>query len=624
MAYIGQEIPIPLGQLLLHTDDAATQLPPNAAIKANNIDVYSGNVAKSGSSTVYNVGNAVDAGIIALWDWFPTPSQQRLIAVTTNGKVWRDTGDGTFGTLTPIKTGLGTLTSDTYFCEGGAEASGINKKLFIFTGASQAQVISGDGVTTTAISRPALDWASNYPTVGIIHNGRLFAFGNTSSRHTLYASKATNTGEGTQTFTVTSASPGVFTAVAHGLTSAQRVWLSTTGALYTGLTAITQTYYVLPLTADTFNLSLTSGGAAINTSGSQSGVHTIHKGMPGHEDFITEATGDTALTFPVYPGEGDGLIAACEYQSRLFLFKRPFGVYYLDDTASPADYTTWAIRKLSDTWGAASPHSLLKVLQDLIGANTTGSYTSLQATNAFGDVTAGDILAINKLENYIRGQFSKSGLTSTQAIYYAEKKKAIFTARSTGGTAQDRMLIIDVSRQTPRFSIETKDAPNCLALRKDSNSIPRPIYGGTDGFVYQMDQSGYNVNNTPYLAEFQTPYTDFSWVDASLGGKNKLFDFIEVNYVPQGSWAFYIDVYVDGTFRETVTINQRQSGAVLGSFVLDSDRLSDPPVAKPLRLPLHCTGKTISFRIYNGSLDQNFKVDRLIVSVRISAEQQGA
>lgn len=78
------------------------------------------------------------------------------------------------------------------------------------------------------------------------------------------------------TFTVTIASPGVFTLTAHGLVANDIVYLTTTGALPTGLTANTA-YYVIStgLTADNFRLSTTQGGAAINTSGSQSGTHSL-------------------------------------------------------------------------------------------------------------------------------------------------------------------------------------------------------------------------------------------------------------------------------------------------------------------------------------------------------------
>ncbi len=78
--------------------------------------------------------------------------------------------------------------------------------------------------------------------------------------------------------TVTIASPGVFTATAHGLAANDTVIFNTDGALPTGLTADT-TYYVIStgLTADDFRVSTTQAGSAVNTSGSQSGNHSFLK-----------------------------------------------------------------------------------------------------------------------------------------------------------------------------------------------------------------------------------------------------------------------------------------------------------------------------------------------------------
>lgn len=77
----------------------------------------------------------------------------------------------------------------------------------------------------------------------------------------------------TTTITVTIASPGVVSWVAHGLADGTPIVFTTTGALPTGITAGT-TYYVKSPTADAFSLSATSGGSVINTTGTQSGVHT--------------------------------------------------------------------------------------------------------------------------------------------------------------------------------------------------------------------------------------------------------------------------------------------------------------------------------------------------------------
>jgi len=77
-------------------------------------------------------------------------------------------------------------------------------------------------------------------------------------------------------FTVTIASPGVFTRTEHGLEAGNTVTFSSTGSLPTGLTAGT-TYFVIStgLTANNFRVSTTLNGSAVNTSGTQSGVHSL-------------------------------------------------------------------------------------------------------------------------------------------------------------------------------------------------------------------------------------------------------------------------------------------------------------------------------------------------------------
>ena len=76
------------------------------------------------------------------------------------------------------------------------------------------------------------------------------------------------------TVAITIASPGVVTLTNHALVAGDTFIPFTTGVLPTGLTSGT-TYYVLAPTANTFTVAATSGGAAINTTGSQSGTHTM-------------------------------------------------------------------------------------------------------------------------------------------------------------------------------------------------------------------------------------------------------------------------------------------------------------------------------------------------------------
>ena len=100
---------------------------------------------------------------------------------------------------------------------------------------------------------------------------------------------------GAETFTVTIASPAVFTLTGHGFRADQKVRMGTTGALPTGLSGTWSTqYYVIStgLTTDTFQLSASQGGAAINTSGGQSGVHSL---ITGTGQFAIESAGSVGI-----------------------------------------------------------------------------------------------------------------------------------------------------------------------------------------------------------------------------------------------------------------------------------------------------------------------------------------
>jgi hypothetical protein len=92
------------------------------------------------------------------------------------------------------------------------------------------------------------------------------------------------------TITVTIASPGVVTWTSHGLSTNDPVVFYTTGALPTGITAGT-IYYATVTGANTFTISATVGGAAINTTGSQSGTHTASTGNDSNDGLAQTRAG---------------------------------------------------------------------------------------------------------------------------------------------------------------------------------------------------------------------------------------------------------------------------------------------------------------------------------------------
>lgn len=130
--------------------------------------------------------------------------------------------------------------------------------------------------------------------------------------------------------TVTIASPSVFTLNGHGFSSGDFVYLSTTGALPTGFTAGTK-YYLIDagLTTTAFQLSATVNGAAINGSGSQSGVHTVANTL--NTEFSNADAGKWTLDYLDVPStyDGDPVTALLSSSGPLLVLKRSgvFGIY---------------------------------------------------------------------------------------------------------------------------------------------------------------------------------------------------------------------------------------------------------------------------------------------------------
>lgn len=132
-------------------------------------------------------------------------------------------------------------------------------------------------------------------------SGWLLAYGQNVSRaaySALYSAIAPVLGA----VTVTIASPAVFTLSSHGLSVGDRIRLSTTGALPTGLAASTDYFVSAVPSSSTFRVSATLGGSDVNTSGSQSGVHTAQ--------YFPYGAGDGSTTFGLPDLRGRAFIGA--------------------------------------------------------------------------------------------------------------------------------------------------------------------------------------------------------------------------------------------------------------------------------------------------------------------------
>lgn len=194
------------------------------------------------------------------------------------------------------------LTGDVTVGATGVTAIGTSK-------VTSGMVVDGTIATTdltAAVANALTPTGSILPTaLRAASTGYLMCDGAASSRTTnatLFAAIAPSLG----TVTVTIAAPGVFTLTNHALAIGDTVYLTTTGALPTGLTANTLYYVATVPSTSTFTLATTYAnalaGTRITTSGSQSGVHTLWACPYG--------LGDGSTTFNVPDLRGRTLVGA--------------------------------------------------------------------------------------------------------------------------------------------------------------------------------------------------------------------------------------------------------------------------------------------------------------------------
>lgn len=146
-------------------------------------------------------------------------------------------------------------------------------------------VVSNDAASVTLAD------GSAFPASGTVRiNGASYTYtgrtGNQLTGMTIVGTFTVNQGvaiiptnpimQATAAVTITIATPAVVTLSSHGLVAGDIVRFGTTGALPTGITAGTE-YYVISsgLTSGAFEFSTQPGGAAVNTSGGQSGTHYL-------------------------------------------------------------------------------------------------------------------------------------------------------------------------------------------------------------------------------------------------------------------------------------------------------------------------------------------------------------
>lgn len=479
---------------------------------------------------LYEYDAPAGAIVVSGITWQPTPGTDHTVIFLANGSVLRDTGAGTF--LTSMKTGLINVRDPPpYFMAGGGEAVGAGRRLFMYSGSNQVQVSADPWTTFAAIAAPAADWASTFPTFGVLHANRMFAGGNAGDPHRLYFSP----------------------------------------------------------TAD-------------------------------HDDFVGAGFG----TLSIYPGEGERLVGGISFRGALIVFKYPAGIYIVN-TADPT-VANWTVVPLSRAVGTLNQHTIVQIENDTLYMDRHGNIHSLAATNEFGDVNSSNIGDLNDIPPFMRANMNLLSLRRVQGIWYQAKRQAWFAMPMTGASDNNFRLITGFQDPTaegnlaPRFFMSRRDICPSLWLRPDTNGVPKPVFGDASGFVWLADQDARNKDGVGYPITFEMAATDLGFLDQSLATRSKAGQFLELSYEPRGDWNLTVEVHWDDVLTSVKQFDMGAGGAILGSFILDTDTLA-ASVVRNVRRRIEGSGRRVKLIAENAGLNQDVSISGFHLSFGLMDER---
>lgn len=522
MAYSGLIASVVFGETGLYSGKNLERASRSALLEANNLTFADKTLQKEGGAAAYNSSAISGAPIIyGGFDWHPTPSVQRSIIATSDGKLLRDTGGGTYGTT--LKTGL-TINGPVVMVEGGAEVAANDKKLFIFTGNDTVQVLDADGTSTGAITNGAADWGTtNQPKAAVKHRNRHWAFGNANDRHRAYFTKADD-----------------------------------------------------------------------------------------HEDYVNGDAGSIS----VYPGEGDGIVGGIELNDRLWLFKKPRGIYWINTSSTTV--SEWETKKLTDAVGAMSFYGILLTDTDVLFQSATGNWHLLSfAVQHAAEARQSSLTQELEFDSFIKDNLNLDRLDQVVGVYYGNAREAHFGVPA-GSTGNNKRIVFDFNGQVPKIRVSDRDVAHSIWLRRDDDEVERPMIGDDVGKVWKLDQAA-RTKDGGYEGNFTTIPLDFAWMDERLRDSEKLFDHLEVFYL-EGNGDLTISYSIDGKAMETLTYSMDPisigGSMALGSWILGTDTLGGNVDESSRLKRLRGQGKRLTLEGSNSGDEENFSISRINIYFR--------
>lgn len=641
MGYKGETAPIRIGHGGLFTDFPPNDIPDTHLIEANNVTIQDGTLQKDKGSRRWNF-TALASGLACMREFYPTEAKGYVYVATKGGLLHRFENREsqmqiTRESATTDPSPLAVTETNVFLVEGGQEAPGNSKKIFVFTGNNQIQVITGSETTYTTISGPSADFTTgNYPKVGIVHRNRLWVL----LDHRAYASSATDH----EQFASGGLQFAVHPGEGLGLSTAfifrkQLFFFKRGGGIYQLIDSDpdTDNWYIQRLSkeagfeAHDAMLEIVGDVIAANDKGSITSLRAVDTfGDVDPGDVLNELHVKRYLMNKAsINGWSERRAIYDESEKQAYFTLRP-NEAIRNNALWKFDFSTENARITLVTKDQANCLAMLRVPvgreKPFYGAEDGYIYemncedrevglvhnpiAPVATIGAAGSMIAGSYRFVVTFSN---GTSESLMSAPTEAITVTNERIELTQIPvDTTGNATKRIVWGKLAASTSYLKV---------AEIADNTTTTYTVNTAIAGWTTATNPSK-NTFNTAYEMSFQTSHLTMKHVNPVFESVQKHFEFIQIGYHSTGEFPMELEYWIDGVYKRSRDFTVYK-GALLDDFLLDTDRLAEK-VTHYVVFKLHGTGTSISLRGSNAGQLENGIITNMYCLFRVSNHDQKA
>ncbi len=404
---------------------------------------------------------------------------------------------------------------------------------------------------------------------------------------------------------------------------------------YTHFTPINDTMFITNgvdlVKVDTGAAVATISGPAADWSGSVQPkkiiVHTkagsrraFAWGVPGKENYLYYSStaafetfsGGTSGNVFVDMRHGEGIIDCVSKDGTLWIFGKE-ETYVLDD--SDATVANWGVQRASFAGGVHSPRLSCVANNSIFNMNTQGDIYEVQTAEQLRDFSQASITEPFFIHSYLKANWDLTRINQFHMNYEPKTKSLRIFGVRQGQTTVDECLVYYLNQQKwgPVHDGLNNNSTNATGYKaaasffaQASDGTKRLYTQDYNGQTWELESSTKSDNSNAYTATVITP-----WLDFDLAGIEKRYPYATLSYRSLGDYDIDIIWSIDGSNQTSQTVSLAANGAVLDSFILDTDALAVVGISEQ-EFELGNIGRKIRLSITNDGAGEDVFLSQVV------------